>query len=311
MPLWEDCQQLARASRAAYSWGALRPALAKQTVTCTAGRVRGRSAGHGSPIAAGLGRSARLSAANLLAVHGIAARTHMFRAASAWGLHTLDQEQEHSGGTHSLSGVYLAMLTLAFAQIVWSVAFQWDRITGGSNGLVGIWPAAWLSDRRAFFYLSLVLCGLGIWLLRRIIFSPFGYALRAVRDSALRAEAIGIDSRRTQWLGFAVAGLFAGVAGSIYAFSKGSISPETLGIGRSVDGLLMVLLGGVQSLSGPFVGAAAFIGLNDELARLTQYWRAALGVVIIVLVVAFPQGIVGFIDRKLGRAAEAEGACRS
>ena len=200
-----------------------------------------------------------------------------------------------------LSGVYLAMLTLAFAQIVWSVAFQWDSVTGGSNGLVGVWPAPWLASKPAFYLMSLVLCGLGIWLLRRIIYSPFGYAMRAGRDSPLRADAIGIDVRRVQWYAFVVTGLFAGVAGAIYAFSKGSLSPETLGISRSVDALLMVLLGGVQTLSGPFIGAGVFTWLSDELARDTTYWRAVLGVVIIVLVLAFPEGIVGFAERQFAR----------
>ena len=94
-----------------------------------------------------------------------------------------------------LSGVYLAMLTLAFAQISWSIVFQWDALTGGSNGLVGVWPSPWLAGKTAYYYLALALCGAGIALLWRVLFSPFGYALRAGRDSPLRAEAIGIDVR--------------------------------------------------------------------------------------------------------------------
>ena len=207
-----------------------------------------------------------------------------------------------------LSGVYLAMLTLAFAQITWSVVFQWDGFTGGSNGLVGVWPAGWLTGKTSFYYLSLGLCGGAVLLLRRILFSPFGYALRAGRDSPLRADAIGIDVRRQQWLAFTLVGGFAGLAGGLYAFSKGSISPETLSIPRSVDGLVMVLLGGVQTLSGPLVGAALFTWLQDELSRLTEYWRAVLGLVIIALVLAFPQGIVGFLQQRL--AVLARGARR-
>jgi branched-chain amino acid transport system permease protein len=200
-----------------------------------------------------------------------------------------------------LSGVYLAMLTLAFAQIVWSVAFQWDALTGGSNGLVGTWPAAWLSSRPAYYYLTLVLCLAGIALLWRMLYSPFGYALRGVRDSPLRADAIGIDLRRIQWSGFAVAGLFSGLAGGLYAFSKGSISPETLSVPRSVDGLVMVLLGGVQTLTGPAWGAALFIWLEDSLSRSFEYWRGAMGVVILLLVLAVPRGLAGFLRERLGR----------
>jgi branched-chain amino acid transport system permease protein len=200
-----------------------------------------------------------------------------------------------------LSGVYLAMLTLAFAQIVWSVAYQWDALTGGSNGLIGVWPAAWLASRTAYYYATLILCACGIALLWRAVFSPFGYALRAARDSPLRAEATGIDVRARQWAAFAVAGAFAGLAGALFAFSKGSISPETLAVPRSVDGLVMVLLGGVQTLTGPVWGAALFTGLADELSRDVAYWRAAIGAAILTLVLAFPQGLAGFLKERFAR----------
>jgi branched-chain amino acid transport system permease protein len=130
-------------------------------------------------------------------------------------------------------------------------------------------------------------------LLWRIVFAPFGYALRAARDSPRRAAAIGIDVRTVRWAGFVLAGLAAGLAGSLYAFSKGSISPESLSIPRSVDALVMVLLGGLQTLLGPVAGAALLTWLQDTLARHTEYWRAMLGAAILALVLLFPQGIVG------------------
>ena len=192
-----------------------------------------------------------------------------------------------------LSGVYLAMLTLAFAQITWATVYQWDALTGGSNGLVGVWPAPWVSSRVAYYWLTLALASGAIVLLWRVVFAPFGYALRATRDSPRRAAAIGIDVRTVRWAGFVIAGVAAGLAGSLYAFSKGSISPESLSIPRSVDGLVMVLLGGLQTLFGPVAGAALLTWLQDTLARHTEYWRAMLGAAILVLVLVFPQGIVG------------------
>ncbi|HEX9433999.1 MAG TPA: ABC transporter permease [Burkholderiales bacterium] len=183
-----------------------------------------------------------------------------------------------------LSGVYLAMLTLAFAQIAWSIAFQWDSVTGGSNGLIGVWPAAWLASKSAYYYLALGICAASAALLWRALDAPLGYTLRAARDSPLRADAIGIDVRRTQWIAFTIAGTFAGIAGALYAFSKGSISPETLSVPRSVDALVMVLLGGVQTLTGPAWGAALFTWLEDSLARDFNYWRAAMGALILALV---------------------------
>ena len=203
-----------------------------------------------------------------------------------------------------LSGVYLAMLTLAFSQIVWSVVFQWDDFTGGSNGITGVWPAEWLSDKRTYYYLTLALVVGGILLIRRALFAPFGYAMRAGRDSPLRADAIGIDARRIQWVAFVIAAVFAGLAGALYAFSKGSISPDTVAVGRSVDGLVMVLLGGLQTLAGPIVGAVTFTWLQDAVARNTDYWRAVLGGIILLLVLVFPQGIAGFVGGLFARRRE-------
>ena len=196
-----------------------------------------------------------------------------------------------------LSGVYLAMLTLAFAQIVWSVVFQWDALTGGSNGLVGIWPSAWLAPRPAYYLLTLACTIAGCGLLARMLHAPFGLALRAGRDSPLRAAAIGIRLPRLQWAAFVVAGTIAGLAGSLFAFAKGTISPETLGVGKSVDGLVTVLLGGVQAVSGPWVGGALFTWLQDTVARQTDYWRALLGLVMLALVLVFPLGVAGGLKR--------------
>jgi ABC-type branched-subunit amino acid transport system permease subunit len=192
-----------------------------------------------------------------------------------------------------LSGVYLAMLTLAFAQIVWSIVFQWEEITGGSNGVLGIWPDAPFDRLPMFFLLTVVLVACGVLLLRRMLFAPFGYAMRCGRDSPLRAEAIGIDVKKVQWFAFAVAGTICGVAGGIFAFAKGSISPETISINHSIDGLVMVLLGGIQTLAGPIVGATVFSVLQDTVMRQTEYWHALLGGIILVLVLAFPMGLVG------------------
>jgi branched-chain amino acid transport system permease protein len=197
-----------------------------------------------------------------------------------------------------LSGVYLAMLTLAFAQIVWSIVFQWQELTGGSNGVVGVWPTPPFDSRAAYFLLTLALTVIAILLLRRILFAPFGYAMRAGRDSPLRAEAIGINVKRVHWLGFAIAGAVCGIAGGLFAFAKGSISPETVSVGRSIDGLVMVLLGGIQTLSGPIVGASAYALLQDTIMRQTEYWRALLGLIILALVLAFPDGIVGALARR-------------
>lgn len=204
-----------------------------------------------------------------------------------------------------LSGVYLAMLTLAFAQIVWAVMFQTVSITGGDNGILGVWPDAWASDPRIYYWLTLVICSAGVLLLRRALYAPFGYALRATRDSSLRAEAIGLHPGTLRLAALVLAGAAAGLAGGLTAFSKGSVFPTYISIGRSVDALLMVLLGGVQSMAGPVVGALAYTGLFDILLRFTDLWRLVLGLSIIALVLVFPQGIAGTTHRLWLRGREA------
>jgi branched-chain amino acid transport system permease protein len=202
-----------------------------------------------------------------------------------------------------LSGVYLAMLTLAFAQIVWAAVFQWEGLTGGSNGVIGVWPSAPFDTGTTYYLLTLTVTVFGVLLLRRFLFAPFGYAMRAGRDSPLRAEAIGLDVKRVHWLGFAIAGAVCGVAGGLFAFAKGSISPETIGVSRSIDGLVMVLLGGIQTLTGPIVGASVFAVLQDSIMRQTEYWRALLGGIILLLVLAFPSGIVGGMAKLMSHKA--------
>ncbi len=158
----------------------------------------------------------------------------------------------------SLTGVYFAMLTLAFAQILWSIAFEWVSVTGGDNGILGVWPSAWASSAAHYYWLTLAVVALAVAGLWMVIFSPFGYGLRAARDSELRAEAIGVNRRSVQWRAFVIAGAAAGLAGALFAFLKGSVFPQTMGVSLSIDGLVMVLLGGVETVVGPIVGALLY-----------------------------------------------------
>lgn len=198
-----------------------------------------------------------------------------------------------------LSGVYFAMLTLAFAQIAWSVVFQWGAVTGGDDGILGVWPSPWASGRTAFYYLVIASSVTSILLLRAVLHAPFGYALRATRDSALRAEAIGIPVRSVQWAAFVLSGFFAGLAGALFAYAKGSVFPDQMAIARSFDAIITVFLGGVQQLSGPLVGAVALTWLEDALFRF-ETWRLFLGLAVIAIVLLFPQGIAGFVRERLG-----------
>lgn len=201
-----------------------------------------------------------------------------------------------------LSGIYLAMLTLAFAQIAYAVCFQWVEVTGGDNGVVGVWPSAWASSRHVYHYVVATCAILAIIALRRVVYAPFGATLRAARDSEQRADAIGIDVRTHRWLAFTLAGAAAGLAGGLYAFSKGSIDPTLLAIPLSVDFLAMILLGGIQTVMGAVAGAAAFHTIKDIFMPLTDFWRFLLGASIIALVLIFPRGLGGAFAALRGRA---------
>ncbi|MEH2472129.1 branched-chain amino acid transport system permease protein [Nitrobacteraceae bacterium AZCC 2161] len=190
-----------------------------------------------------------------------------------------------------VSGVYFAMLTFALAQIVWSIVFQWYKVTGGDNGLIGLAPAG-LSPP-LFYVVTLALSAVSIAILGWIPHSALGYALRVTRDSPARAAAIGINVRATRLVAFVITGMFAGLAGGLFTFAKGSVFPTAISIGRSIDGLVMVLLGGVQTIVGPVVGAAIFFLMQSEILRYTDKWRLILGVLIILIVLVFPKGIIG------------------
>lgn len=195
------------------------------------------------------------------------------------------------------SGVSLAMLTLALAQIVWSIFYQVDGLAGGSNGLIGIDRPAVLENTVSYFYFVLALTVLAAWGIWHLLHTPMGYGFRAARDSTRRAEASGIPVKTFQLVAFVIAAVAAALAGGLFALGKGAISPqETLGIGRSVDPLLMTLLGGLQTRVGPVIGSAVITWLSETLRISTEYWQMIFGLIIIGIVVLMPDGIVGSLD---------------
>jgi branched-chain amino acid transport system permease protein len=197
-----------------------------------------------------------------------------------------------------LTSIYFAMLTLAFCQIAFAIVHQWYDVTGGDNGLLGVWPPRWLADPLRYYYFSLAACGGGLAALAAIGRAPFGLTLRAIRDHARRAEASGIDVRAHQWIAFVVAGFLGGLAGATFVFLKGSVFPNYLTVAMSVQPLVMVLLGGVEALAGAPIGAALYTLLDTTVTRYTEYWQLVLGAILLVLVVAFPRGVVGLVTER-------------
>lgn len=195
-----------------------------------------------------------------------------------------------------LSGVYLAMLSLAAAQILWGLSQQWRGLTNGEDGILGVWPEGWAGDKTHFYWIALALCAGGVWMLRRIAHAPLGHALRAVRDAPRRAEASGLPLTRLRWTGFALAGAGAGLAGAVFAYAKGGVFPDALSIATSVDALIMTLLGGVGALNGPLLGAGAFVLIEDWASRL-DHWRAIFGAILLGVALLAPGGLAGAVAR--------------
>ena len=193
-------------------------------------------------------------------------------------------------------GPYLAMVTIAFGFVIEQIAAEWKEVTGGWNGLLNIPQPSFFgfefSERAtAFLILFLAIASLAFfaWLSQ----NAWGQAMRAIRDSEVAGQSIGLNPVLVRVAAFVLSAMMAGLAGGVYAFSKGSVFPTVLSIPTSIDAVVMVLLGGVDTLVGPLIGAAAFTGLREELGAATDYWRAILGLIIIAVVLVCPQGIAG------------------
>ena len=190
------------------------------------------------------------------------------------------------------SGVYLAMLSLALAQVIWATATQWVALTGGDNGLIGL--ALVSSEGRPLFYALLAgLALLSVLSLRTLSRSVMGAGLQAVRDAPLRAAASGLPVNLLKYRVFVESAVLAGLAGGLFAAHKGAVFPSVASVATSVDALLVVLLGGVHQLWGAVVGSAVLTYAGAELGREVTYWRGVLGVFIMLIMVAAPSGLLG------------------
>ena len=198
-----------------------------------------------------------------------------------------------------LSHTYFAMLSLAFGQIVFTVIFKWKALTGGDDGLLDVWPPPLLKSPAAYYYFTLTVVGLSVLALRAIVDSPFGYALRSVRENPRRARFIGIDVRRHQLVAFVISGAFSGLAGGLFAFYNGSVFPDFAYFTKSFEPLVVALLGGVQSFFGPLAGAFGFKILEWLVSRQWPvYWPLFLGTIVILVIVLLPKGFVGLVEGR-------------
>ena len=197
-----------------------------------------------------------------------------------------------------LTGVYFSILTLAFAQLMFSVFQQSYTLTGGDLGILDIQPPAFLVAVNSYYYFTLLVVGVSIWLLWRIIHSPFGRTLHASRDSVVRTQFIGINVRRYRLAAFVIAGVFAGLAGALFAPFNRAVAPFLVSWVKSSDPVLMTLLGGAGTFWGPVVGAAVFTTLHAIAIGYTTYWLLLMGSILLLGVLFLPGGILGFLEGR-------------
>jgi branched-chain amino acid transport system permease protein len=207
-----------------------------------------------------------------------------------------------------LRGVYFAMVTIAFGQVFYFIAFRWSSVTGGDDGLtswtrqplhLGFTTIDIQNNPVAFFYLVLVTfaiaAGFMAWLLR----SPFGRTLIAIRENERRARFLGIPVDQHIWISWVISCLVVSLAGAMYALLNNFVDPRALYWTQSGDFVIMAVLGGMRSFWGPLIGAAIYVVLRDYLSSMTENWESFIGVFFVLVVLFFPRGILGMIRRKV------------
>lgn len=209
-----------------------------------------------------------------------------------------------------LTEIYFAMLTLSFGMMIHSLVWRWRDVTGGDDGLTGIPRAPLelpglsidLSELSSYYYFVVVTTLAAVWLMSRIVSSPLGLTFQAIRDSAVRASFVGIPIRRFRLWAFVIAGLYAGLAGSMLAPLERTITPFYAHWIYSAEPVLASLIGGLYVFAGPIVGAILFVAIKEVVVRTTEHWQLVMGIIVITIVLGFRGGVLGSLMRWARRA---------
>ena len=206
-----------------------------------------------------------------------------------------------------LRGVYFAMVTIAFGQVFYFIAFRWNTVTGGDDGLTG-WRRLPLdlagirldiqNHDTAFYYLALACFALSAGAMALLLSSPFGRTLHAIRENERRARFLGIAVERHLWLSFVISCAFVSLAGTLYALLNNFTDPRALRWDMSGNFVIMAVLGGMRSFWGPLVGAAVFVVLQDYVSSHTENWMSVVGLIFVLVVLFFPRGVLGLVQRR-------------
>jgi branched-chain amino acid transport system permease protein len=203
------------------------------------------------------------------------------------------------------SGLGFLMITLALSQVLWGTAYRWAAVTNGDNGLSGLTrPAPFgisLDKPAAFYYFTLIIAILALWLMAKFVGSPFGAALRGTRDEPRRMAALGHDVWLVRWITFVYSGFWGAVAGLLFVYYHKYVHPTTLSLTASAEALLGVIAGGAGTLAGPIVGAAIVLILKNYVSAYLERWNMLLGLVFVLIVIFMPDGVVPGVRRLWNR----------
>jgi branched-chain amino acid transport system permease protein len=206
-----------------------------------------------------------------------------------------------------LRGVYFAMATIAFGQVFYFIAFRWNSVTGGDDGLsgwhrmpinLGFGTIDILSNGTAFYYFVLACFAIAVAVMSGLLRSPFGRTLLAIRENERRARFLGVPIEQHIWLSFVISCFFVSLAGTLYALLDNFADPHGLRWDQSGEFVIMSVLGGMRSLWGPLIGAAIFVFVQDYISSRTENWMSFIGLLFILVVLFFPRGVLGIIRRK-------------
>lgn len=201
-----------------------------------------------------------------------------------------------------MSGTYFALLTLAFNQLVWAVVWKWREVTGGDDGL-GKFPKPDLlgismKDPANFYYLSLCIVGICLFICWHYTKTPLGHILRSIKSNEERAKFIGFNVSASKLILLTMMGFFAGISGALYAQFQEFIATSAIDLGMSTNVLFMAFIGGTGYFWGPLLGSGIFVYLSEYLSSLTDRWELIFGMIFVVIVILAPQGILGIFKKK-------------
>ncbi|NMC93884.1 MAG: branched-chain amino acid ABC transporter permease, partial [Syntrophorhabdus sp.] len=200
-----------------------------------------------------------------------------------------------------LSKLYFGMLQISLGSLVWAVVYRWYSFTGGDDGIHGISVPDIISSYKGAYYFTLIVTGISLYVLYRLLKSPYGSVLQGIRDNPVRSSMIGVNVKKHQLLALVIAGFFAGVAGTLFVVVDNTVFPDMMFWTLSLEAVIMCLLGGWLTFLGPMLGAALIVIIRTFVSTYTLYWALVLGIIFTLVIFFLPNGVLGWIEDAVKR----------